>query len=72
MWPATVPRVAGFGLIRGGIAAMATMRSAVPRNFALRAAHCTARTDSGEPSAPATTGFVAMPVLLKPGQSWCS
>ena len=72
MWPATVSWVAGFGLIRGGIDAMDTMRSEVRRNAASRAAHCTACTDSGEPSAPATTGFVAMPVLLKPGQSWCS
>ena len=57
---ATVSWVAGLGLIRGGIDAMATMRSDVPRSPASRAAHSTARIDSGEPSAPATTGFVAI------------
>ena len=55
---ATVCRVAWSGLIRSGMAGTATMRSDVPCVVASRAAHSTARTDSGEPSVPAMIGFV--------------
>src|ERR1039458_5766046 len=61
--PATVSRVAGLGVIRGGSTRIATIRSDGLRSIASRAAHSTARRDSCEPSVPAITGFVAMALL---------
>ena len=62
----TVPGIAGVAVIRGGSPGTATIRSDVARSAASRAAHSTARKDSCEPSAPAITGFPAMPSLPLP------
>ena len=48
------------GLIRGSSPAVATIRSGAPRRAASLAAQPTARSDSSEPSVPATMGFDAM------------
>ena len=48
------------GLIRGSRPAVATIRSGAPRKAASLAAQSTARSDSSEPSVPATMGFDAM------------
>ena len=47
-------------LIPGGAAAAATIRSGAPRSAASLAAQSTARSDSSEPSVPATMGLAAI------------
>ena len=47
-------------IIPGGASAAATIRSGAPRSAASLAAQSTARSDSSEPSVPATMGLAAM------------
>jgi hypothetical protein len=55
-----LPLAPARGLIRGSRPAVATIRSGAPRSAASLAAQSTARSDSSEPSVPATMGFDAM------------